>query len=344
MHAAGVAQQFNPVSETTVDELAEVISGKVGGAANLHELLGDTELDAFVLFSSNAALWGSGGNGAYAAGNAYLDVLAAQRRALGLTATSVAWGAWADTQQSVTDYMQRRGVGGMAPDLALAALAQAVEQDETFIAVADIDWDRFVVGFTSGRPSPLLDEVTQAHRAATEAERRDDGTAAQSVLMRRMAGLPEQEQTDLLLGIVGAEVAAVLRHSPADRIPADRAFKNLGFDSLTAVELRDRLAAATGLRLPASLVFDHPTPLALAKQLRTELVPGLAPVLAGLDALENAILALAGDGAAAGKLADRLASLARQVRGGDESRHLDDDLESASAEEMFDLIDRQLGS
>jgi polyketide synthase 12 len=358
VHAAGVAQQFTDVCETALADVERITAGKVRGAAVLDELLAGADLDAFVLFSSNSALWGSGGNAAYAAGNAYLDALAERRRARGAVATSLAWGTWGGggmlETEDVGAYMDRRGILEMAPEPAVGALVRAVEDDETTLGITAIDWSRFVLGFTSGRPSPLLHEIAEAQQALQSAGA--DDTADPHALTERLLVLPRYEQAGFLVDFVRAEVAAVLRHADAEGVAADRAFKELGFDSLTAVELRNRLNAATGLRLPAGLVFDHPTPELLARHLLGEIVPqepedgGSAAVLAELTSLEGSLAALtrAGAGTAPVGIAERLEAMAWKLRrgqddGGGEAETAEDDLALASSAEIFDLIDRELG-
>ncbi|NBH11523.1 KR domain-containing protein, partial [Amycolatopsis sp. SID8362] len=170
VHAAGLPQA-TPVLETTAAEFADVIGGKVAGARNLDELLGD-DVDAFVLFSSNAGVWGSGGQGAYGAGNAYLDALAEQRRARGAAATSVAWGFWGGGGMAgdveLEDQLRRRGLREMAPEAAVEALCQALDANEVFLAVADVDWARFAPGFTLARRRPLIEDIPEV-RALLEA-------------------------------------------------------------------------------------------------------------------------------------------------------------------------------
>ncbi|MGW0769416.1 type I polyketide synthase [Streptomyces sp. NPDC002676] len=283
LHAAG-AGQFTPVADTDPAELAAVLRAKVAGARHLDELLGDTPLDAFVLYSSISAVWGSGGQGAYAAANAYLDALAEQRRDRGLTATSVGWGPWSGggmADGEAEGHLRRRGLSPLTPELGVAALRQAVEHDDVAVAVADVDWDRFVAGFTAVRPSPLLGDLPEV-RSALVTEVADDD--AGSDLTHRLAALSEAEQQRLLLDLVRTETAAVLGHTSQDAVEASRAFRELGFDSLTAVELRNRLNTHTGLTLPATLVFDHPTPADLAGHLREELVGGADQAHAALPA------------------------------------------------------------
>src|SRR5262249_29051985 len=158
-HASGIGP-MTPIAKTTVAELAQVVLSKATAARHLHDALGDHPLDAFVLFSSGASAWGGGQQGAYAAANAFLDALAEHRRALGWTATSIAWGAWAGRGMAESptahDDLRRRGIGAMEPGRAVAALAQAVAANETTVTVADIDWARFAPLFAAARPRPLL--------------------------------------------------------------------------------------------------------------------------------------------------------------------------------------------
>ncbi|WP_436840482.1 type I polyketide synthase [Streptomyces flavofungini] len=287
-HAAGVSPAHT-IEDMTPADIAEVFGAKTAGAAHLDELLDGDSLDAFVLFSSNSGVWGGGGQGAYAAANAYLDALAEARRARGLTATSVAWGAWGGSgmaaAEEAEEHLRRRGVTAMAPERAVAALAQAVAYDETFLAVADVDWARFVPSFTSVRPSPFLGDLPEVRRAlagpetAVAAGARSSGTGSEWA--DRLTGLAEREQERLLLDLVRGQAASVLGYAGAEAVEPGRAFRELGFDSLTAVEVRNRLASATGLKLPTTLVFDYPTSAALAAHLRTQLTgddkPGATP-------------------------------------------------------------------
>ncbi|MFE6505263.1 type I polyketide synthase, partial [Kitasatospora sp. NPDC057738] len=236
-------------------EFAAVLAAKTAGAARLHAALADVPLDAFVLFSSIAGVWGSGGQAAYAAGNSYLDALAEHRRSLGLPATSVAWGPWSGGPDGRgADFLSRRGIPAMDPRLALAALDRAVDRDETTVVVADVDWTTFTASFTSARPSPLLADLPGPRTAAAAA-----GTDGAAALGGRIAALSAAERERETLAVVRAEVAAVLGHADPSGLETGRTFKDLGFDSLTAVELGKRLAAGTGTPVPATAVFDHPT-------------------------------------------------------------------------------------
>ncbi|MET8168729.1 type I polyketide synthase [Streptomyces sp. NPDC005329] len=291
LHAA-TALELRPLADTAVGEFADEVAAKVLGARHLDELFADSDsaadLDAFVLFSSIAGVWGSGEHAPYAAANAYLDALAEDRRARGLTATSVAWGIWA----AVNDWdgiregvdperVRRQGLPFLDPDLAVSGLGQVLDHDETTVALADVDWARFVPVFCSARPRPLLAGVPEA-AAVLRAATVDTGTV--SALRERLTALPEGERTRAVTELVREHAAAVLGHASPSALPADRAFRDVGFDSITAVELRNRIGAATGLTLPATLVFDHPSPAALAEHLIAEAFGAVVPTAPGLPA------------------------------------------------------------
>ncbi|WP_190055090.1 type I polyketide synthase, partial [Streptomyces lomondensis] len=276
VHAAGVGTAML-LSEATTETLAAELSAKVAGAVHLDELLEDHDLDAFVVFSSVAGVWGSGGQSGYAAANAYLDGLVQRRRARGVPATSVAWGAWAgggmaDGEEG--EQLLRLGIRSMAPAPAITALQRALDCDDTLVTVADMDWARFVPIFAAARPRPLIGDLAEAREALT-IPTGPDGTngpaEGTSPLGERLGRLSAAERTEALTELVRGQAAVVLGHGSVDGVEPDRAFRELGFDSLTAVELRNRLAAETGLSLPSTMVFDHPTPAVLARFLDAEL-------------------------------------------------------------------------
>ncbi|MDC0773873.1 SDR family NAD(P)-dependent oxidoreductase [Streptomyces sp. HD] len=281
-HTAAVLRD-GVITTLTPEQLAEVLRVKVGGARNLDALTAGLDLSAFVLFSSTAGTIGAPGHANYAPGNALLDALAQQRRSHGLPATAIAWGPWADggmAEGSVGERLQRHGVRPMNPDLALGALQQALDHDDTTLAVTDIDWDLFAHAYTTARPRPFLDDLPDARHALTARRTPDHGprhTADDDPdtgdLTRQLAALAEPEQRAAFEELVRAHVAVVLDHSGPQDVEPARSFRELGFDSLTAVELRNALSGALGRPLPATLVFDYPTPTALAEHLRTALAP-----------------------------------------------------------------------
>ncbi|MGC9443136.1 SDR family NAD(P)-dependent oxidoreductase, partial [Streptomyces sp. WG5] len=271
VHTAGLTSD-TALMDCTPEELARRTAAKTRGAAHLDALFDDRPLDAFVLFSSISGTWGSGGQGAYAAANAYLDGLAAARRGRGLTATSVAWGPWAGAGMAagaVGDGLRRHGLVPMAPEAALAALGLALALDEGEPVVAELDWSRFAPTFGSVRDSALLRGLPAAPepRPADTFAGSGPRTGGEPPWRHRLHRLSEPEGRKLLTELVRSEAAAVLGHESATGFAADRPFREAGFDSLTAVELRNRLVAATALPLALTSVFDHPTAAALAAHL-----------------------------------------------------------------------------
>ena len=285
VHTAGVVRSA-PLLEA--DGFAETWAAKATGARHLDTLLADADLDAFVLFSSIAGVWGSGQQAVYGAANAYLDALAEARRARGLAATAVAWGPWADggmaADNGAEDYLLRRGLRALDPAVAVSALLRAAGGD-TAVTVADVDWARFTAAFTSRRPSPLLSTIPEAN---AEPDLDGEPAAEPGGFVARLRGLSPAGADEVLLQLVRDQAAAVLGHPSAAAVAPDRAFQELGFDSLTALELRDALRAETGLPLPATLVYDWPTPVALAGHLR-------AGVLGDAAAAVPAVVAAATD-------------------------------------------------
>ncbi|MEU7306301.1 type I polyketide synthase, partial [Streptomyces sp. NPDC007206] len=263
-----------------------VLRTKATAAVHLHELTAGLDLSAFVLFSSTSGTISGPGLGNYAPGNAFLDALAARRRAEGLPATAVAWGHWADGgmgEGAVGERLRRYGVYDMQPELACQALQQALDHGETYLAVTDIGWERFAPAFTGSRPSALLRDLPDAQRALAPAHGTASGQNAadafgadatdgdRPALVRHLAGLTGAERADAVLDVVRGYVATVLGYPGPQAVEPTRAFSDLGFDSLSAVELRNGMNRITGLRLPATLVFDHPNCADLARMLLAEL-------------------------------------------------------------------------
>ncbi|WP_432015718.1 SDR family NAD(P)-dependent oxidoreductase [Streptomyces cucumeris] len=262
VHAAGVLDD-GVVGQLTPEQIERVLRPKVDAALHLHELTAQLDLSAFVLFSSAAALIGSPGQANYAAANAALDALATARRAAGLPATSLAWGLWADTtgmtgemDETALGRLARMGIGTISTELGLALFDQAVATGAALLAPVRLDLATLRAQARSGSLPALMRGLAPARRPE----------AVQS-LAQRLAGVPEANHERVVLDLVRAQVATALGHTSTDAVKPRRAFKDLGFDSLSAVELRNGLTRATGVRLPATLVFDHPTPAAIAQYL-----------------------------------------------------------------------------
>jgi polyketide synthase 7 len=283
IHAAGELAD-GPLSACSPDRMRRVIAATADAAWNLHEVTRDQELSAFVLFSSAAATLGSAGLGAYGAATAFLDALAAYRRGLGLTAASVAWGPWAHEGQQAQgteaadaqrDRLRRSGVSLLAPERALAALRRVIDDDETYAMVADVDWPRFAEAAGPVAGTRLLDEIGEISGVGTAPAARPADRhqlTEPAALMARLARLSEREAMAELRDLVRAKAAAVLGHSGPDTIAADQRFLESGFDSLTAIDLRNRLNTETGLRLPSGVIFTKRTPAELARHLHDELL------------------------------------------------------------------------
>ncbi|WP_425570099.1 type I polyketide synthase [Saccharopolyspora cebuensis] len=267
VHAAG-ALDDGVLSSLSPERFDGVFRPKVDAAWHLHELTADADLAMFVLFSSAAGVFGGAGQANYAAANGYLDGLAAHRRRLGLPAVSLAWGLWAEAtgltaRMSDADHerLARDGLLGLGDDEGMALFDRAVRSERSLLVPAKFDLAALRSGAST---SPLL-------RGLAAPTRRAAPRAGAVSWADRLAGMAEQEQQRTLVELVRRHAAAVLGHPSVDPVRADHAFNQMGFDSLAAVELRNRIAAETGLRLPATLVFDRPTPNALAEHLHDEL-------------------------------------------------------------------------
>ncbi|MGW3233738.1 type I polyketide synthase [Kitasatospora sp. NPDC001095] len=356
VHTAAIVDD-NLLDALTVDQVARALAVKVTAARNLDELTRGLDLSAFVLFSSFAGTFGLAGQGNYAPGNAFLDALAEQRRADGLPATSLAWGHWAGggmAEGAVESSLRRRGSGELVPELAVTVLQQALDAREVFLAVADIAWDRFVPAFGAGHVRPLISEVPEVARML---DRRPAGSAHTdgadpASFAARLAALPAADRSGALLDLVRTRTAGVLGHASAEDVDPTRAFRDLGFDSLTAVEMRNRLTAAIGVKLPATLVFDHPTPAVLADHLLTELL-GAQPdretaALADLERLDAELGDLAADRETADAVTARLQRMlsrwtARFAETDADAETNVLDTATATADELFALLDNELG-
>jgi acyl carrier protein len=349
VHTAGVFDA-GVVGALTPDKLARVFAPKVDAARHLDELTRDLDLDAFIVYSSASSIFMGAGSGGYAAANAFLDGLMAHRRSLGLPGQSLAWGPWqqltgmADTIDELTlSRMSRRegrgGVLGLESDDGMELFDAALASGQALLVPIKLDLREARADAATGGGVPaLLRGLVRVGRQQARAASGGDGGLA-----RRLVGLTPAEQEALLLDVVRGQVAVVLGHAGPEDVPADTAFKDVGFDSLTSVELRNRLREATGLKLPATLVFDHPNPQVLARHLRDELAVGeVAPVdsvLASLAGLEPAIGAAASDDEARERITRRLRELLRAAEAAAGTDTTNDDLDTASDEELFALVD-----
>ncbi|MFF4419128.1 type I polyketide synthase [Streptosporangium sp. NPDC001559] len=329
------------VDSLTAERMDRVLRVKVAGALNLHELTRELDLSAFVLFSSVTGTLGSAGQGNYAPGNAFLDAFAEYRRAAGLPATSIAWGHW--DGEGIADPAAKRqlvrdGFPPMAPGLAVTALEEAIGRGETRLVVSRADW----ASVLSARPYPLLGELPEAVPTVADAvaqEPEDD-------LSVRLATMSEAEGRQTIRRLVRGEVAAVLGYGSASEVEDHRGFRDQGFSSLSAVELRNRLSRLTGTALPSSLVFDYPTPEALVEHLHGVLVPEpeppLAVALTKLDELEGLLAEVAVPEP------DRQAAVSRLLRllegpRPEETTAGSGDLSAVSDDELISFISNELG-
>jgi NADPH:quinone reductase-like Zn-dependent oxidoreductase/acyl carrier protein len=355
MHAAGVLDD-GVTGSLTPDRVEAVMRPKADAAWHLHQLTKDLDLDAFVLFSSVAATVGAAGQGSYVAGNTFLDALASHRRATGLPAVSLAWGAWvhrAGIGRNLGDgqltRISRSGMVELSADEGLALLDTALGRDEALLVPARLD----MPGLRSRGADlpPLWHGLAPAIPRTAKVPQSQDAVGpaptAEAALRQRLAGLPAPERDKLLLDLVRAHAAAVIGHASGDAVEPDRPFRELGFDSLTAVELRNRLNAATGLQLTATLVFDYPTPAALSAHLRARTAdrePGSPPILKELDRLESALSGTGISSDERSRIITRLEALVQDFRAGTtDSVSAYREIDAATDEEMFDLIDEELG-
>jgi acyl carrier protein len=349
VHSAGVVDN-GMLSALGPEQVERVLRPKVDAAWNLHELTRERELRAFVLFSSTAGLLVGGGQANYAAANAFLDGLAAHRRAAGLPAVSMAWGLWSEVggladqvDDADLERMRRLGLPPLPAAQGLELFDAALGAEDALVVPMRLD-TAAVRARTDGVPALLRGLVRTAPRRAAETD-----TAPSTDWRERLAPLPEAERDRRLLELVLNGVATVLGHTSADSVDPDRAFQEMGFDSLAAVELRNLLGRATGLSLPATLVFDQPAPAQLTAYLKAELVPGPADqarlMVAEVDRLEAALAALPDQDGSHARITARLEALLRTWRDtyGPDGSPVSDDFGSATDEELFATIDNEFG-
>ncbi|WP_146057472.1 type I polyketide synthase, partial [Streptomyces sp. SM12] len=291
VHAAGVLDDAL-LPGLTPRRLATVFGPKADAALHLHELTlaAGIELDAFVLFSSSAAPLGSPGQGNYAAANAVLDALARHRHARGLPATSLAWGPWAGAGMAgdgavAGQWEDRPGLHLLRPATALSVLARVTGSGRPATTVVSADWERLLALYTAVRPTSYFDLIPRRNPTATAPPVSGAPAEAESAVLTRLraevTALPEVDREPFVLRLVTSHVAAVLGHADGGGVPARRAFTELGLTSQNAVEIRGALCESTGIDVPVTVVFDHPTPHALARYVLGEILGGTAADAAG---------------------------------------------------------------
>ncbi|MCX5330377.1 type I polyketide synthase [Streptomyces sp. NBC_00140] len=350
IHTAGTLDD-TILTGLSPDRLHPVLAPKIDAAWNLHHATRHHDLAAFVLYSSAAGTLGNPGQANYAAANTYLDTLAHHRHHHGQPATSLAWGYWKHTTNlthHLTNTEVRKVTHGARPletDHALHLLDTALTTAEPYHLCLPLTPSTLRAIEHEHLP-PLLRDLVPANRRTAAA---GPGTGG-SPLAERLAALVEPaERQRLVLDLVRTHVAAVLGHARPDGVDPQQPFKELGFDSLTAVELRNRLTGATALRLPATLIFDHPTPEALTSRILQELVPASGSaslrVIGELDALEAELTRLAADDEDRSRITLRLQTLLSNWNDARPAATVDvgDRIQESSTEEIFDFIDRQLG-
>ncbi|MBW1600456.1 SDR family NAD(P)-dependent oxidoreductase, partial [Streptomyces sp. JJ38] len=360
LHSAGLLDDA-VIESLTPEQIERVMRPKLDAAWNLHELTAGMDLSAFVLFSSAAAQLGNPGQANYAAANAAVDALAHLRRAAGLPATALAWGLWADSTGMTGELdeadlarMRRTGIGALSAELGLELFDRSLGADAALLVPVTLDPAALRVQARDGMLPALLRGLV-----STPARRAGSGSGS---LSDRLAGVPELDREQVVLDLVQTQVAAVRGNASGAEVDPDRPFKELGFDSLAAVELRNRLSRSTGLRLPATLVFDHPTSTQVARLLLKEVGADAGGVAAEerrspfdeqLRGLEELLIRVAEDESGLAEIEPRLRYLSNRMRAvlsrvdgetGDGDAESDGGLDVVSDDEMFDLIDKELGS
>ncbi|QNP67905.1 SDR family NAD(P)-dependent oxidoreductase (plasmid) [Streptomyces genisteinicus] len=348
VHVAGVIDD-GVLTSLSPERVERVLRPKVDAAWHLHRLTAGTELEMFVLFSSAAGVIGAPGQGNYAAANAFLDALAQHRRAAGLPGRSLAWGAWAQasgmtSELSDTD-RSRMARGGMTALETAEGMALFDAAGRSAHAVL-LPMRLKVTQGGAAVPALFRSLVPAVRRSAAAA----GGASFGPDLLQRLLTLEPKDQRQTLLTVVREEVAAVLGHASASALQADPSFAELGFDSLIAVELRNRLGEITGLKLPTTLVFDYPNPALLAEYLGQQILPepesAADRLFQQIDGLERLLSELSPEQDDVDRVRDRLRAVLAKHTGGAGTQGapaIEDTLLSASDDELFDYFDRDLG-
>ncbi|MFC9441074.1 SDR family NAD(P)-dependent oxidoreductase, partial [Nocardia sp. NPDC057030] len=345
IHVAGVLDDALFTAQTP-ESVATVFGPKVDAAWHLHEATRGLPLTAFVLYSSVAGSLGTPGQANYAAANAVLDALAQHRRVLGLPATAMAWGLWeratgmtGHLQDADRERMRRSGFSPISDDDGMALFDAALAAGRALTVPARIDLGalRKQGGDVDALP-PLLRGLLRASRRVA-----DGGTAESSKLVASLVGLGRAEQERIVLDAIRTHAAAVLGHASSDAVPADTPFMDLGFDSLGAIEFRNRLQSATGVQLSTTIVFDYPNAVELARYLGQEIAPADNPaarILEQVDALAASCATVALAHTDRSVLAIRLNDIVRSLHGEVAAGRAIADVDAAEDDELFDFLDK----
>jgi acyl carrier protein len=341
VHTAGVLDDAT-IETLSRPGLESVLAAKAESAWYLHELTAGLDLSAFVLFSSVAGVFGGAGQGNYAAANAFLDSLAVHRRSQGLPGVSLAWGMWLHSSgmtsqltQADRDRAQRAGLRPLSTDEALRLLDIGVANGEPMLVPINIDTNAIRARAQSAADIPAL------LRGIIRTPLRQAAANGAAGTLRERVAAANGDREAIALEAVRQEVAAVLGYrGPAD-VAAGQAFNEMGFDSLTAVELRNRINRTTGLSLSATLVFDYPTPAALAGHLLTQMEPPRMAGIEALDHLEEFLAALPVGDSRTAHVHTRLRHIL--TRWNETQQPPEDDLETASDDELIAILGKELG-
>jgi NADP-dependent 3-hydroxy acid dehydrogenase YdfG/acyl carrier protein len=276
IHAAGVLDD-GVLRQQTWERFTKVMAPKIQGAWNLHVLTQNLPLDFFVMFSSVTSLLGSPGQGNYAAANAFLDGLAHYRLAQGLPGLSVNWSTWAELGMAANLRSQEQqrllamGMNTIAPQQGLQILGQLLQQPAAQVGVIPVDWSQFMQQFSGDTAPPLLAELDSPVKAEPQ-------SAQQLEFVQRLEKVSPRDRQEILLAHVQDQVAKVLGRGSSHSLEPHQGFFDIGMDSLTSVELRNRLQTSLGCSLPSTLIFDYPTLDALAKYLANEVFAAEQPI------------------------------------------------------------------
>jgi acyl carrier protein len=340
VHAAGLLDD-GTIGEQSAERFRKVLEPKVEGAWNLHRVTEEVELDFFVLFSSVAGMLGSPGQSGYAAGNAFLDALAASRRAKGLPGQSLAWGAWAESgmagnlggaQQA---RLARRGMKALSAEEGLALFGEALLRPEAQLGVARLDLA--AVGRSFGA------EIPSVWRVLLRAPATRGAADTAGVWAKKLAALPAEKRLEEVRSVVQSEVARVLSLSNPGLVATERPLQELGLDSLMAVELRNALKQRVGRALPATLAYDYPTIEALSRWLMEQVAPDAAQGAPGEGTgawvsdveIRSALAAVSISELRRAGLLGKLLELARRTPAADSGAA---DLDEMSAEDLINMF------